>query len=227
MAGALWSSWGAAGALGPRRQVQEWGPDEGGKGGRRLACDLARSTSILAAGCSTFILFRMVAPSFVMITSPSACATILSMPRGPRLVRMASATALAASMFISRTSFFLALSLHGRWQRGGPPRRMHGAGRAEERQLGARRRRRPAAEAARQQRNVGGGGSQQGPSHWWGGLAGLLIGRWSDIASWRLPVTLSLAHCGRRHPCQASCRSSSHLLDSGGAIGSASGPPVK
>ena len=40
--------------------------------------------------------------------------TILSMPRGPRLVLMASATALAASMFISRTSFFLALSLQGR-----------------------------------------------------------------------------------------------------------------
>jgi LSD1 subclass zinc finger protein len=39
--------------------------------------------------------------------------TILSMPRGPRLVRMASATALAASMFIIRTSRFLedALSL--------------------------------------------------------------------------------------------------------------------
>ena len=44
---------------------------------------------------------------------PPARRTILSMPRGPRLVLMASATALAASMFISRTSFFLALSLRG------------------------------------------------------------------------------------------------------------------
>ena len=33
------------------------------------------------------------------------------MPRGPRLVRIASATALAASMFVVRTSFFLAFSL--------------------------------------------------------------------------------------------------------------------
>ena len=37
--------------------------------------------------------------------------TILSIPRGPSEVRMASATALAASMFSSRTSFFLAFSL--------------------------------------------------------------------------------------------------------------------
>jgi hypothetical protein len=37
--------------------------------------------------------------------------TILSMPRGPRLVRMTSDTAFAASMFVSLTSFFLAFSL--------------------------------------------------------------------------------------------------------------------
>jgi hypothetical protein len=37
--------------------------------------------------------------------------TILSMPRGPRLVRTASATALAASMLDERTSFFLVVSL--------------------------------------------------------------------------------------------------------------------
>lgn len=40
-----------------------------------LTCDLASSTSILAAGCATVILLRMVAPSFVMITSPLAAAT--------------------------------------------------------------------------------------------------------------------------------------------------------
>lgn len=34
------------------------------------------------------------------------------MPRGPRLVRIASATALAASILVVRTSFFLAFSLH-------------------------------------------------------------------------------------------------------------------
>ena len=37
--------------------------------------------------------------------------TILSMPRGPKLVRTASAKALAASMLDMRTSCFLALSL--------------------------------------------------------------------------------------------------------------------
>jgi hypothetical protein len=37
------------------------------------------------------------------------------MPRGPREVRMASATAFAASMFIVRTSFFFELSLWVGW----------------------------------------------------------------------------------------------------------------
>lgn len=49
-------------------------------------------------------LSRMVAPSLVMITSPLAEDNILSMPRGPRLVRTASATALAATMFAWRIS---------------------------------------------------------------------------------------------------------------------------
>lgn len=47
---------------------------------------------------SALTLLRIVAPSFVMITSPVPVVTILSMPRGPKLVRTASATALAASM---------------------------------------------------------------------------------------------------------------------------------
>lgn len=34
------------------------------------SCERASSTSILAAGCVTVILFRMVAPSLVMTTSP-------------------------------------------------------------------------------------------------------------------------------------------------------------
>ncbi len=46
--------------------------------------------------------------------------TILSMPRGPSEVRMASATALAASIFMSRTSFFLADSLQRRGIHNGP-----------------------------------------------------------------------------------------------------------
>jgi hypothetical protein len=40
------------------------------------------------------------------------------MPRGPRLVLIASATALAASMFIKRTSFFLEFSLQTDWGHG-------------------------------------------------------------------------------------------------------------
>lgn len=43
-----------------------------------LTCDFASSTSIFAAGCVTVILFKIVAPSFVMITSPSAWHTCMS-----------------------------------------------------------------------------------------------------------------------------------------------------
>uniref|UniRef100_A0A147BV85 Putative secreted protein n=1 Tax=Ixodes ricinus TaxID=34613 RepID=A0A147BV85_IXORI len=75
------------------------------------SCALDSSTSILAAGCSTCICFRMVAPSLVMVTSPLAAWIILSIPRGPRLVRMASATALAAVMLLWRTWDGLSLSL--------------------------------------------------------------------------------------------------------------------
>mmetsp|Transcript_41360 Transcript_41360/g.113800 ORF Transcript_41360/g.113800 Transcript_41360/m.113800 type:complete len:315 (+) Transcript_41360:1237-2181(+) len=68
-----------------------------------MSCDLDRSTSILAVGCETSICFKMVAPSLVIITSPCPLWIILSMPRGPRLVRTASATARAAMMLLSRT----------------------------------------------------------------------------------------------------------------------------
>mmetsp|Transcript_20586 Transcript_20586/g.55497 ORF Transcript_20586/g.55497 Transcript_20586/m.55497 type:complete len:234 (+) Transcript_20586:1349-2050(+) len=70
-----------------------------------VSCDFARSTSILAAGCATSICCRIVAPSLVIITEPDLPAIILSMPLGPRLVRTASATALAALMLFSRTLF--------------------------------------------------------------------------------------------------------------------------
>lgn len=52
----------------------------------------------------------MVAPSLVMITSPLAVEIILSMPLGPKLVRIASATDWAAEMFAIRTSSFRLLS---------------------------------------------------------------------------------------------------------------------
>jgi hypothetical protein len=49
--------------------------------------------TILAVGCTTSNFWRMVAPSLVMRVSPRPSLIILSMPRGPRLVRMQSATA--------------------------------------------------------------------------------------------------------------------------------------
>lgn len=49
--------------------------------------------TILAVGWTTSIFWRMVAPSLVMRVSPLPSRIILSMPRGPRLVRMQSATA--------------------------------------------------------------------------------------------------------------------------------------
>jgi hypothetical protein len=44
----------------------------------------------------------IVAPSFVIITSPFESFIILSIPRGPKDVRTVSATALAAAMFVTR-----------------------------------------------------------------------------------------------------------------------------
>jgi hypothetical protein len=52
-----------------------------------------RLTSIFAVGCMTDMLFSIVFPSLVMIVSPFPLRIILSMPRGPRDVRIASATA--------------------------------------------------------------------------------------------------------------------------------------
>ena len=48
----------------------------------QFTCDLASSTSILAAGWVTIILFKMVAPSLVMMTSPSAWQTCTRQRRG-------------------------------------------------------------------------------------------------------------------------------------------------
>ena len=61
----------------------------------------ATSTSILAAGCWTSISFRMVTPSLVMTTSPMESTSILSIPRGPRLLLTASEIALAAAMLLN------------------------------------------------------------------------------------------------------------------------------
>jgi hypothetical protein len=61
-----------------------------------LSTLLEISTMILAAGCSTSISLRIVAPSFVIVTSPNVSTNILSMPLGPRLVFTICVTSLAA-----------------------------------------------------------------------------------------------------------------------------------
>mmetsp|Transcript_2997 Transcript_2997/g.10763 ORF Transcript_2997/g.10763 Transcript_2997/m.10763 type:complete len:293 (-) Transcript_2997:26-904(-) len=60
---------------------------------------LDSSTIRRATWCSTSIFSKMVAPSFVIVTSPSGDTSILSMPRGPRLERRMDVTARAAMMF--------------------------------------------------------------------------------------------------------------------------------
>mmetsp|Transcript_94239 Transcript_94239/g.228829 ORF Transcript_94239/g.228829 Transcript_94239/m.228829 type:complete len:201 (-) Transcript_94239:101-703(-) len=69
-----------------------------------MSWDLDSSTSIFAVGWNTCMWLRIVAPSLVMITSPLSAWIILSMPRGPSDVRIASATDLAAMMLDMRTS---------------------------------------------------------------------------------------------------------------------------
>ncbi|KAG9796006.1 hypothetical protein KCU88_g341, partial [Aureobasidium melanogenum] len=69
-----------------------------------------RSTSIFAAGCMTLILFSIVLPSFVIRFSPLPVCIILSIPRGPSEVRMASATARAARILAVRTAMGFSLS---------------------------------------------------------------------------------------------------------------------
>ena len=69
------------------------------------SCVLATSTIIFAAGCSISIVSRIVAPSFVIVTSPSESTSILSIPFGPRVVLTASATALAAAILFLWASF--------------------------------------------------------------------------------------------------------------------------
>ena len=70
----------------------------------------ATSTIIFAAGLSMSISFRIVAPSFVITTSPRESTSILSIPFGPNVVRTAAATAFAAFIFAVCASLPLALS---------------------------------------------------------------------------------------------------------------------
>ncbi|OFV65713.1 MAG: membrane protein [Candidatus Syntrophoarchaeum butanivorans] len=75
------------------------------------SCVFAISTIIFAAGCSISISFRIVAPSFVITTSPSESTSILSIPLGPSVVLTALATAFAASMLRFCASLPLVRSL--------------------------------------------------------------------------------------------------------------------
>lgn len=71
------------------REVDEL--DQRSSASVRLECEAGQT--MRAAGCRTLMCLRMVAPSFVMTTSPCAVWIILSIPRGPKEVRTASATA--------------------------------------------------------------------------------------------------------------------------------------
>ena len=73
------------------------------------SCKLARSTRTRAAGCSTSNDFKMVAPSFVMRTSPISSTSILSRPTGPRDDFTMLATANAAVTLPILTSWPVSL----------------------------------------------------------------------------------------------------------------------
>jgi len=70
-----------------------------------LSCISDSCTSTRAAGCSTSMLARIVAPSLVMVTSPRSSTSILSRPIGPRDVLTTLATESAAVTFCVRTSW--------------------------------------------------------------------------------------------------------------------------
>eukprot|EP00123_Amoebidium_parasiticum_P009232 comp19346_c1_seq1/m.22273 comp19346_c1_seq1/g.22273 ORF comp19346_c1_seq1/g.22273 comp19346_c1_seq1/m.22273 type:complete len:300 (+) comp19346_c1_seq1:845-1744(+) len=62
------------------------------------SCDCDSCTSSFAIWCCTSIFLRIVAPSFVMVTSPSGLTRSLSKPLGPSDVRRIEATLRAAKM---------------------------------------------------------------------------------------------------------------------------------
>ena len=70
-----------------------------------LSTDLATSTSIFAIGCSISNSFKIVVPSFVIVTSPVEPTSILSMPLGPKLERITCAINFAAVMLFFLASF--------------------------------------------------------------------------------------------------------------------------
>jgi len=67
--------------------------------------DLAMSARIFAAGWTMSRSFMMVAPSLEMVTVPLSSWMSLSMPRGSRVVRTTSATAVQALMLLTSCGF--------------------------------------------------------------------------------------------------------------------------
>mmetsp|Transcript_12966 Transcript_12966/g.15736 ORF Transcript_12966/g.15736 Transcript_12966/m.15736 type:complete len:240 (+) Transcript_12966:1749-2468(+) len=70
-----------------------------------LSCKSASSQRTFPAGCSTSKSFKIVAPSLVIVTSPTWSTSILSNPTGPREDFTILAMASAAVTFCVRTSF--------------------------------------------------------------------------------------------------------------------------
>mmetsp|Transcript_7403 Transcript_7403/g.6635 ORF Transcript_7403/g.6635 Transcript_7403/m.6635 type:complete len:393 (-) Transcript_7403:30-1208(-) len=69
-----------------------------------LSCKLANSTNTFAHGCSKSNRLRIVAPSFVITTSPISSTNILSKPNGPNDDFTILDTAIHAVIFCVRTS---------------------------------------------------------------------------------------------------------------------------
>lgn len=69
-----------------------------------LSYNWLNSTITLAAGCSISNYFKIVAPSFVITTSPISSTNILSKPYGPKLVLTTLAIAITAVTLLVRTS---------------------------------------------------------------------------------------------------------------------------
>lgn len=68
------------------------------------------STMTLAAGCSTSNYFKIVAPSFVIVTSPTSSTNILSRPYGPKELFTIFAIANTAVTLFDLTSYPWSLS---------------------------------------------------------------------------------------------------------------------
>mmetsp|Transcript_79445 Transcript_79445/g.177656 ORF Transcript_79445/g.177656 Transcript_79445/m.177656 type:complete len:321 (+) Transcript_79445:584-1546(+) len=83
-------------SISPARMITEVVPSPTSSSCARLS-----SIMFLAAGCETSTSLRMALPSLVMTMPPIGSSSILSMARGPSVVRTMPATVLPAWMFVS------------------------------------------------------------------------------------------------------------------------------